>query len=214
MKNNSSVWDFFPAKYCLNQDSRPDRWAQAQEELSRVKMAGVERFSSLPADQPAKSFCLSQYAMLKTFVASCKPVGLLLEDDVLFQSLEHLPAAISELPENWDILYLGANITDGVTGIKERSPARYSDHLWRVRAAWTTHAVAYSREMASKIISSYPVHTYEMYDQWLNQNILPDHQCFLVNPMVAWQRPGKSDLWGQETDYLGAFIQGDKIMQA
>lgn len=177
-------------------------------------MEGVERFSSIPADQPMKSFCLSQYAMLKTFVASGEPVGLLLEDDVLFQDLEHLPAALSELPGDWDILYPGANITDGVTGIKERQPVRYSDHLWQVRAAWTTHAVAYTRAMAEKIISTYAVHRYEMYDQWLNQTILPDHRCFLVNPMVAWQRCGKSDLWGQETDYIGAFIHGDKIMSA
>jgi len=212
MSNSKSVWDFFKIKYCLNQDSRPDRWEQTKAELSRAKMEGVERFSSLPADQPFKSFCLSHYAMLKTFVASGQAVGLLLEDDVLFQSVDHLQEALNELPEDWGVLYLGANITEGVTGIKERPPVRFSDHLWRVRSAWTTHAVAYSRAMAVKIISTYPVHQYAMYDQWLNEHILSNHQCFLVKPMVAWQRPGKSDLWGQETDYTGAFIHGDKIM--
>jgi len=211
MSNKHDIWKPFGVVYCLNQDSRPDRWKLATEEFARVGLK-VDRFSSIPADQPYKSFCLSQYAMLKTFVASGHAVGLLLEDDVIFQSLEHLPAALAELPKDWDILYLGANITEMVTGIKDRPPMRYSKHLCRVGAAWTTHAVAYSRAMAIKIISTYPVNSYAMYDQWLNENILASHQCFLVNPMLAFQRPGKSDLWSQETDYTGAFVHGNKIM--
>lgn len=213
MSNNNDIWKPFELVYCLNQDSRPDRWSQAIEEFARVGLDKVQRFACIPADEPFKSFCLSQYAMLKTFVATGAPAGLLLEDDVVFQALDHLPKAFVELPEDWDILYLGANITDGVTGIQEKPPIRFSDHLYQVRAAWTTHAVAYSRAMALKIISTYPVHTYEMYDQWLNQQVLGSHRCFLVNPMVAFQRPGKSDLWGQETDYTGAFEWGNKFMK-
>jgi len=214
MSNSKNVWDFFEVKYCLNQDSRPDRWVQAQGELSRVKMEGVERFASLPADQPFKSFCLSQYAMLKSFLATGKETLLALEDDALFRDLGHLPAALGALPKDWDILYLGANITAMVHGIDVNppEPCSWTKHLWRIRRAWTTHCIAYTRKVAQRIVDAYPIHSFEMYDCWLSNNILELSNAFLVNPMVAYQRPGKSDLWGQETDYTGAFVHGDKIM--
>lgn len=151
--------------------------------------------------------------MLKAFVATGKDTLLALEDDVIFRDLHMLPAAIRELPHNWDILYLGANITDMVFGIKENPPIRYSARLHRIRRAWTSHAIAYTRRMADIIVRHYPVGTFEMYDNWVSGNILGHYNCYLVNPMVAYQRPGKSDLWGCETDYTGAFLEGNKIMK-
>jgi GR25 family glycosyltransferase involved in LPS biosynthesis len=186
----------------------------AKEEFSRVGLNDVQQFFSIPAAQPNQSFCLSQYAMLKSFLGTDERTLLALEDDAVFQNWDHLPDAIAELPEDWDVLYLGANITDMVFGIKEFPPLKYSRYLYRVRKAWTTHAVAYSRRIVETIVRSYPVHEFNMFDNWLNESILPHHKCFLVNPMICWQRPGKSDLWGTETDYTGAFQEGNKIMCA
>lgn len=204
---------YFDTTYCLNQDSRPDRWAQAKGEFDRTGIR-AERFPTIPADHPHHSFCLSQYAMLKSFLRTNGRTLLTLEDDVLFQSAGHLEAAISELPADWDIIYLGANITEGVVGIKEKPPVRHSEHLHRVRRAWTTHAIAYSRKAVEEIVGLYPVHTFDMFDNWLNQNYLENHQCFLVSPMIAWQRPVFSDLWGNAADYTGAFEWGNKYMEA
>lgn len=174
----------------------------------------VEPFHSIPADQPNKSFCLSQYAMLKRFLETEGKTLLTFEDDVIFQDLQHFEAACSELPAEWDMVYLGANITDMVFGIKEYPPVRYSEHLYQVKRAWTTHAVGYSRKMADIIVRHYPVQEFNMFDNWLNENILPHYKCFLINPMVAWQRPGISDLWGGvDTDYTGAFEWGNKFMK-
>jgi GR25 family glycosyltransferase involved in LPS biosynthesis len=150
--------------------------------------------------------------MLKSFLATDKPVLLAMEDDVIFKDLDGLQAALNELPDNWDILYLGANITSMVFGIEQNPQVRYSAHLHRVKRAWTTHAVAYTRRMADIIVRHYPVTTFEMYDNWISGNLLEHYNAYLVNPMVAWQRPGKSDLWGTDTDYTGAFAEGNKIM--
>src|SRR5690348_6806898 len=132
MTNYSSIWEKFEAVYCLNQATRPDRWKLAQQEFDRIQLMDVRRFLSLPAGQPMQSFCLSQYAMLKTFLATKAETLLALEDDVVFRDIDVLPAALSELPD-WDVLYLGANITDMVFGIKENPPVRHSEHLYRVR---------------------------------------------------------------------------------
>lgn len=209
---HSKIWNLGDRKYCLNQQSRPDRWSQAQEEFKRVGL-DVEQFYSIPADQPNKSFCLSQYAMLKRFLETDGKSLLTFEDDVIFKDLSHFEAACAELPADWDIVYLGANITDMVFGIKENPPVNYSERLYCIRRAWTTHAIAYSRRTAEYIVRHYPVSEFNMYDNWLSENVLRFCRCFLVNPMVAFQRPGKSDLWGGvDTDYTGAFEWGNKFM--
>lgn len=150
--------------------------------------------------------------MLKTFLSTKAKTVLLLEDDAVFRNLEALPAALSELPADWDVLYLGANITDMVFGIKENPPVKHSEHLYRVRRAWTSHAIAYTREAAERIVTVYDPNTCGMYDNFLSEYMLPKLNAFLVNPMVAYQRPGKSDLWGCATDYTGAFEWGNKFM--
>lgn len=196
-------WDYFDKIMCLNQAERPDRWTQAEEEFKRVGLA-VERFFAIKADVPFHSFCLSQHGMLKRFLESEGQRLLTLEDDVVFRPLNHLEDALSELPEDWDVLYLGAN-DRGVT------PQRYSNRLSRIGMAWTTHAVAYSRKMAEFIVANYPVETFAMYDDWLS-NQLPDKQAFIVNPPVAWQRPVMSDLWGTQADYTGCFEDVERRM--
>ena len=152
--------------------------------------------------------------MLKTFLSTGAETLLALEDDAVFRNLDVLPKAIAELPADWDILYLGANITGMVFGIQENPPAKHSQHLHRVRRAWTSHAIAYTRNAAERIVTVYNPDICGMYDNFLSEYMLPKLNAFLVNPMVAWQRPGKSDLWGQQTDYTGAFEMGNKIMQS
>jgi hypothetical protein len=188
------MFEFFDKILFLNQAKRTDRLLDCQNELKRVGL-NADPFYSIDAEQPYKSFCLSQIAMLKEFLLTDSKTFLALEDDVLFKDLTHLPDALNELPENWDIVYLGANVT-------EDKPKYHSPYLRRVRSAWTTHAVGYSRKAVEKIVENY--HSWEangMYDDWLSREFLPNNNCFIVAPMVAWQRPVFSDLWGQNVEY-------------
>lgn len=130
--------------------------------------------------------------MLEQFFESGKGNCLILEDDVLFTDIGGLGNSLSELPENWEILYLGANI-------REERPERYSGHLFRLKNAWTTHAIAYTRKAVEKIIAEFPNEHY-MYDNWLGDN-LHRFEAFITAPMTAIQRPGRSDIWGHDVDY-------------
>ena len=125
-----------------------------------------------------------------------------LEDDVVFRELGHLPQAIAELPADWDILYLGANLICWNNG--EPEPERYSEHLFRVRAAWTTHAVAYHKRCIRKVLEGQPSFDALMFDNWLSTR-LPELNAFCVAPMVAWQRPRYSQIWKREDDYSEIF---------
>lgn len=132
---------------------------------------------------------------------------LTFEDDVLFQDTSHLDQALAELPAAWDVLYLGANIT-------EERPLRYSPHLFRLQSAWTTHAVGYSPAVMQYIIDHYHPDEDGMFDDWISRNVLPKFNAFIVSPMICWQRKGFSDLWGRQTDYEPCFQDGNTKMAA
>lgn len=188
------MWNFFDIVYFLNQAERTDRLSDCLNELNRVGLK-ADPFYSIKAEQPYQSFCLSQKAMLSKFLETDGKTFLALEDDILFRGISHLPDALNELPVGWDIVYLGANAT-------EEKPEYHSPHLRRVRSAWTTHAVGYSRKAVEFITENYVDHeTNGMYDDWLSREFLPNHSCFIVAPMVAWQRPVFSDLWGVNVSY-------------
>lgn len=141
--------------------------------------------------------------------------GLTLEDDAIFQDCDHLYSALMGLPLDWDILYLGANLFDPAPGANRPSTdvtVVQSPLILRVDGAWTTHAVAYSLSVARYIAAHFDPLENGMYDDWLAREVHSKFNCFIINPMIAWQRPGNSDLWGGPTDYTEALHKGNQKM--
>lgn len=169
-----------------------------------------EIFRSIPGETPFESFNKSQHAMLSlALTQSHEDPIMFFEDDVIFKNTDHLYQAYSELPRFWDVLYLGANLTH------HKAIQKHSSNLVRVKGAWTTHAVLYSPDMIDFIVGKYNWESGRMFDDWLSEEISHDDcLAFCVNPMICWQRPGKSDLWGRQTDYTDCFIEGNKMMAA
>jgi hypothetical protein len=144
------MWDRFDRKVCLT--LKGAEWPLFEAESARVGLSGVEAFTALPIDDdqilgPHQSFSGSVNRILKEFWESGKDNLLLLEDDCIFRNLDHLPQALKELPADWDILYLGANL-------REDQPERYSGRLFRVKEAWTTHAIAFRRKCVPYILGA------------------------------------------------------------
>lgn len=192
-------WSFFQRIICLS--ASDSEYALAQAEFSRVGLT-VEKYPAVKEIGPHQSFSHSERNILLDFLFSEDNRLLHLEDDVVFRDLGHLPQAISELPNDWDILYLGANLICWNNG--EPDPERFSEHLFRVRAAWTTHAIAYHKRCVRKILEGQPSFDAQMWDNYLSQR-LPELNAFCVAPMVAWQRPRYSQIWKREDDYSEIF---------
>lgn len=197
------MWDFFQSIVCLTNNET--EWSKAQEEFARVGLSDrVKKFQALPEIGPHQSFNSSERRILIDFLLSPAETLLHLEDDCHFLSLDHLPAALGQLPEDWDIVYLGANLLNG-------TPERYSRNLFRVREAWTTHAVAYNKKIVRYLLENQPGFSERMFDNWLGAE-LGKLNAFVVNPMVAWQRPRFSTIWQRETNYDDVFSQSqDKL---
>lgn len=133
------------------------------------------------------------------------------EDDVVFKGTAidiDLEFAIAELPDDWDIFYLGCNLF--AQDWEKHPPVKRSQNLSRIYHAWTTHAIAYSRKAVEWIVDNYDVT--KMYDAWLSENTLGTLNMFVMRPMIARQRPGFSDLWNNEADYSDCFVAGDKLL--
>lgn len=127
---------------------------------------------------------------------------LLLEDDCIFEgNVFDLIAARAELPDDWDMLYLGANI--------KSEQVRHSEHLYKCDDAWTTHAILYSVKGRKWCADNFPTGETTIYDEWINtvgkRNGL---KRFVIKPFIAIQSDGYSDIWGAMVTYG---IKGSEI---
>lgn len=199
-------WSFFEHRVCLT--TIPDEWEIGKREFERVGLE-VERFQSIPDIGPHQSFSKSEREILCQFWLSEAKTLLHVEDDCIFRDLSHVDQALSELPEDWDIVYLGANLICWNNG--EPQPERFSDHLFRVKNAWTTHAIGYNRKCVFEILAKQPALSEAMFDNYLSTR-LPELNAFVVAPMVAYQRPHMSSIWQkpQIDDYTGIFEESDR----
>src|SRR5215813_8200159 len=125
------TWQFFDRRVCLT--TVPQEWELGCQEFARVGLE-VEKFESIPDFGPHQSFNHSMRRILSDFYHSGAVNLLHVEDDCIFRDLSHLDRALSELPMDWDVVYLGANLICWNNG--EPMPERYSEHLFKVHAAW------------------------------------------------------------------------------
>ncbi|HEU5290951.1 MAG TPA: hypothetical protein VFU05_09935 [Cyclobacteriaceae bacterium] len=199
------MWNFFDRKVCLTADEK--EWGKAVKEFQRVGLNDVQKFNALPHIGPHQSFNASTRQILIDFCESGSQRLLFLEEDCEFVSLSHLTKALQELPADWDIFYLGGNISEE----SFRKPEKYGAHLCRVFNCWTTHAVGYSRKVIETILEQQPGFSEQMYDTYLSTR-LHEFNTYIVNPMVAVQRSRVSSIWGTFCDYKEKFEASNKAM--
>jgi GR25 family glycosyltransferase involved in LPS biosynthesis len=181
-----------------------------QEEVDKHDL-DVHIFYAVEDKNPKISFCKSQIEMLKWFLETGKETVLCLEDDVYFKSLNKLQQVFNELPNDWQMLYLGANAKPYDNFI----PAEYySEHLRLIRSCFCTHGVAYKRELVKEIVESYEYIDGQLFDTWLDIHILKTRDVFITVPMMAYQKSVRSDLWGVNVNYVDIFLSSDQYLQS
>lgn len=185
------MWD---KAICINLDKRTDRWQQCQEEFANWGLK-AERFPALTGSNGMQGLHLSNRDIFKQHAG--KQI-LVLEDDVVFnRPLSALLDAYSELPEDWDMLYLGGNA--------QQPQKRYSSWLYRANGILTTHAILYSPKMTRWLAENMEVPEVvgrsNTIDVWYAKEVQPRFNCFIVYPQIAGQRFGYSDICGMDINY-------------
>lgn len=192
------MWDLFDRKVCLTADA--GEWLKADAEFNRIGLADVQRFNAVPHIGPHQSFNASTRQILIEFFESDNEQLLFLEDDCVFKDHGHVDQALKDLPADWDIVYFGCNIQD-------EKPVKITNNLFKISGAFTTHCIGYNKKCIPFILENQPGFSEQMYDNWLAGQQL--NAC-VINPMVAWQRPRHSKIWGHEVNYDEHFIASQK----
>ena len=186
--------------YVINLPNRADRLLHAREECRKVDIRPI----IFNAHEGKNSGLVrSVYEILKDETV------LVLEDDVKFvnNAATTFEKAYKEIEfEDWDVLWLGAFTRTRLSG-------EYSNWL-RLRFGFTTGAVIYNK----RIIPTIKVLLYSYLDKGIPiDRIYVNHlqqiyKCYLINPMIAVQVSGFSDIQQRNTkhEYIKNFekIQG------
>lgn len=198
--------DCFDSVYCINLDSRPDRWSSAQEEFKKQKIR-VERVpaidgSKLNLDFPdeikegAVGCALSQLFCFKISKQLGRKNFVLFEDDVLFDSdfvSKFTTIYQEQVPEDWDMLYFGGQHIHG------RNIQKVNENVYKCEYTLAAHSVAFKSTI------------YDMFIEKLIDITKPcdvhyaeSHRsinAYVIIPHLTWQREGFSDIEKQNVNY-------------
>jgi glycosyl transferase family 25 len=214
-------FEFFEKIFCINLDERKDRWEKCLENFDKLEILHkVERFPGIKFthnDEKYKKFLgragcsLSHFEILKNAKNNNLSNYLVLEDDfeLAFEPkiiLNNLDESIKEMPEDWDIFYLGGNL-DNSYNIDPIS--KYSNHLFKLNSCHTTHSFAVNNRFYDLFLKNAPdvksifnwVNDNEVIDVFLSKKILRNNNCFISNPMLFVQAASFSDIEGGFYDY-------------
>lgn len=176
----------------INLDKRPDRLEQVTIELNNQNIE-FERFEAIEDNPGYIGYNKSIKAIFEKY-ADVHNL-FIFEDDCYFES-DFNRECLQELPSDYDGLWLGSNL-------QSDHRQRYSDNLSVLENGWNTHAVLFSKEFRSWCLNNWDGEL--VFDEWVRLYALPVRKCFVLNPMIAFQRPSNSDIVNGYADYSEAW---------
>jgi len=184
----------------INLETRPDRWGEMCFEMDKMDFGLYSRFSA--HEGGLEGYNRSYYDCMQA-----EGSILVLEDDAMFidGGREILDEAMRQLPEDFDMLYLGGNVLEPIQ--------RYSANLYRAyRGVHCTHAILWSDVGRQRFLQYYPheKRAGQLVDNWLFERGQALMNCYVISPLIAWQRPGYSDVSGCHSDYVEEMRKHEK----
>lgn len=170
--------------FCVNLDKRTDRWEESKKEFHKIGFDNICRFSAIEHENPVIGCALSHFAIMELYKNHDKHL-LIFEDDVQFiNNYMHIERYLEEVQTlNWDMLYLGANITQPFYPI--------SDTLAKVYHAQSTHAYCINKSQIVYLLS-FQNQIGKPLDLIYAENVFLKN--YITIPMLAIQRPSYSDI--------------------
>lgn len=152
-------YDFFDKIYCLNLNESKDRWATVSKEFETIGIDNrVIRLSAPKADDnifTANTNKAGQYGctmshlkILGNALADANGHIVIFEDDIHFPdySAAHLQDIIDNLPNDWDILYLGGRPVEPVTNV-------YNNKLYKASCMFGSYGYAVNHKFIKTIFN-------------------------------------------------------------
>ena len=215
--------EYFSKIYCINLDSRPDRYNECLREFKKLNI-DVQRVSGINGKlyfRPGLNLSAGAYGLLLTNIRIIEDAImnehkniLVLEDDVKFIDIFYkiFNEKITLLPNDWDLLYLGGNNVfhqgkfNLITGDKNFKVTKenyktLNHELCKTTWTQTTHAVAINSKFYDILMDSIRKNMTQPID--LQYCILQQagYNAYTFLPSLALQRPSFSDIENVYVDY-------------
>lgn len=172
--------------YCITLSHRKDRRILAEKEFAEQ---GLDVEFYVAEKNKVRGWMGCRDSHIEVFKkAEQYSLITIFEDDVKFlcNYNEVIPLCLSQLPLDWDLLYLGLN--------PQTPMKRYSENLFIVDHAWCAHAIMYNNN--GRVVDFILAHEKEIkkIDVFYSQIIHKQFKCFATYPMMCTQRVSKSDI--------------------
>ena len=215
-------FNYFDKIFCINLDERTDRWEKCLNKFSllgiedKVERLSAVNLSHLTERDPkirGRAGCVLSHAKI---LRKAKELNLgsylVLEDDFDLcyspeDCLESLSLSLKELPEKWNIFYLGGNLTDeyGTFPLE-----KFSDNLFKLNSCHTTHSFAVNSNFYDSLDKELPkednvfdwLSEKKAIDVYFSKNILHTSQSFIPHKMLFIQHADFSDIESNYYDYV------------
>lgn len=167
--------------FCINLAHRTDKWSETQKECEQIGL-DVIRFDAIYDANGWEGCRKSHLAIL----AQAQPPFMIVEDDVQFLGdMSDIQRCMDDLPKDWDMLYLGANLQAPIE--------KYSEHLYRLKYAYATHAIIYNSQRVIDYILEHDAGGRKI-DVFYAEQVMEQFNVFATRPMLATQRPSLTDI--------------------
>lgn len=221
----SQLNKFFDKIYCINLDSRPDRWRYVNDHFKRLNLnRSVERFSAVdvrnnPEFVQHERLLKKNFSLLamcgcmlshRKIVENAKQMGLknvlVFEDDiqVLEGNTGNIRNSLADLKKiDWDVFYLGATYLFPLKRVGSNLVNAY-------KGAYATHAIAYNSSIFDQILDLLTSESLEFLqsdrfevnavDKWLQSDLFDHSKFYGANPIMVVQGLQESDIASNQQD--------------
>lgn len=181
--------EYFDAVLCINLPSRTDRWEHAREQFTKHKIE-AQRVEGVVWPKYENDGCVQAHATCLELIASMGwKRTLILEDDFEFRfedSQEQFGVMVSEVPDDWQMLYLGGHYA-------EKPRGRVSEHVILTGHIKTTSSygvtLAFAKEVAPVLRKAFLCPIDELYHCY-NVN----RPSYIFQPRLVVQYNNFSDI--------------------
>ncbi len=202
--------DIFKHTFVINLDYRFDRLLIVNKHLKNLGIT-FERFPAIrpkfydiptnyreniyhSSGKPSQNYIIGTYGCAMSHIGIIKLAKarnykyvLILEDDATF--IDDFNPELLELPDNWDMLYLGGNHHI------EPASSQPNVGIRRIKKTTRTHSYIVRNNLYQKIIDEVVGYPYPI-DMYYAREIQPYYNCYCID--ITYQRSGFSDIMGRD----------------
>ena len=200
---------YFDKIYCINLDKRTDRWDFFTKQCKKYSINSVERISAIDGslvegDMYPSKFLKGEIGLLLTSIKIFEDAIekgyeniLLVEDDCLLNdNFFKLDEYFNFLPDDWVMLYFGANHnTHG--GWEE--PKKINDRVLKLSHSFSALMIGFKKIIFDEILTN--LKSFVDQNDVVYSKLQKKYTSYCFTPIIATQLVGFSDIQNKEVDY-------------